>query len=141
MNYLSYKPMTQTYHQTIFHYPHLWIFSFGIVRCGNAKIPFSKYLHPDNKQNLTIIILIAESVFMRFAAQNIYSKRSKSLKQNPDFFMFIQVPTFTQFEIHLLKAVVEMYSYTIAIHTILCNAQNKKISSKSRRNLMMKFSP
>ena len=59
---------------------------------------------------------------MRFAARNVCSKGSEALKQNPEFSMFIQVPTFKHFEIHLLKALVEMYGYTIAItyHIVQC---------------------
>lgn len=58
---------------------------------------------------------------MRFAAQNIYAKGSEALKQNSEL-IFIQVPTFKHFEIHLLKALVELYGYTIAImyHIVQC---------------------
>lgn len=70
---------------------------------------------------------------MIFPAQNINPKCSEALKQITEFFMFIQLPTLKYIEIPMLKALVEMYPYVIAIenHIVHCT---KYILKKQKRS-------
>lgn len=114
---------------------HLWIFRFSRVRSENIKIQFSYCLQPDDRIARSAI---AELVSMIFAAQKINPKCSETFKQNTEFLMFSQLPTLKHIEIPMLKALVEMYPYVIAVEYQLCSAQSTY--SKSRKYQSKKFS-
>lgn len=91
-------------------------------------------LSPDNSWNLTILSAIAELVSLRFEAQNTDPKRSEALKQNTEFLMFIQLSTLKHVEIPMLKALVEMYPYVIAIEYHIVQRTKYILKGQKRSN-------